>query len=158
MCHFRFFSSNTTSKIFSIGPHKSFQVFRIPGKKHLSQKGFLLKILISPLLYQTFSRTHGEKERDRKKYLFRKLLSQGVFILFFKATQRETPCIRKGLREKCHKAREHPRIFEVGWDSSWTKSRYARANKQLAKKKKKILGNIETQPQLGAASPAHVQW
>lgn len=81
-----FFPSNTTSKIsFSIGPLESFQVFRIPGKKHLSQKGFLLKILISPLPYQTFSRTHGEKERDRKKYLFRKLLSPGVFILFFKA-------------------------------------------------------------------------
>ena len=62
-CNFAFFPSNTTSKIsFSIGPHESFQVFRIPGKKHLSQKGFLLKIVISPLLYQTFSRTHGEKE------------------------------------------------------------------------------------------------
>lgn len=49
--------------------------------------------------------------------------------------------------------REHTRISEVGGDSSWTNSRQARANKQLAEKERKCWGtlrlshNLELRPQ-----------
>lgn len=42
----------------------------------------LLKILIVPLFYQSLHRTHGEKERDEKTCLCRKLLSLNVLTGF----------------------------------------------------------------------------